>query len=346
MRCPECGHTQKKSDGNICKKCRYRFVLMPKEDPIHDYKLKGVVNRLSANGRYSFTRTQLLTEMVRTIQSPPFTLVWILAMTLMALGFGWGAFTAFTADSSLDGIVPGLLFGTLALVFIWRVIRSIRSRASTAPASLSYGKAGRLLHRYLQYHSIPGLVDGKALENGGASLEALEGHAPEAILVVERNDLVDALIKNRFHMEHKTAVVSKNGYPQHVFAALSGFVAAYPTIPIYVAHDASQSAAQLVQALSRKPKWAFAAQNLKDAGLSLASLTGSTNRLPWIDPQGKLVWSREHQKQFDRGARLPIDSFRPRALTGLTAAAIAAGGILTLAAAADSRRADGGGDFG
>ena len=190
------------------------------------------------SGRYSFTRTQLLTEMVRTIQSPPSTLVWTLAMTLMALGFGWGAFTAFTADSSLDGIVPGLLFGTLALVFIWMVIRSIRSRASTAPASLSYGKAGKLLSRYLQYHSIPGLVDGKSLENSGASLEALEGHAPEAILVVERNDLVDALIKSRFHMGHKTAVVSKHGYPQHVFAALSGssrpiqpFPSTWPTMP-------------------------------------------------------------------------------------------------------------------
>ena len=54
-------------------------------------------------------------------------------------------------------------------------------------------------------------------------------YAPERILVVERDDLVDMLIRNRFHLTAKAVVVSRTGYPERVFAACGIFCATIPT---------------------------------------------------------------------------------------------------------------------
>ena len=63
MRCPECDHRQKRKAGMICGQCSYTYVFESKSNDantLNDYQLRRLVARLSQEGHYFFTRTQLV----------------------------------------------------------------------------------------------------------------------------------------------------------------------------------------------------------------------------------------------------------------------------------------------
>jgi len=357
MRCPKCNHTQRKSEGKQCKKCHYQFVLLPKENTLNDYKLSQIIRRVSVNGQYAFTRSQLETEVLRHFSRNIMLtfrggiIAGILSLiTGLLLIVGYGLLFYTIDPTELFNHIPALVFPIILFVTIILVVFTLVSggigvssvyyhiiNSSSALAS-TQKKIQADIDQYLTVYPIPGLVDGKGLERDATDPHAspdngyndFQGIAPEAILVVERNDLVDALIKSRFHMQSKTAVVSQSGYPRQVFAALPSFIQAHPEIPVLVAHDISQAGLVFIEKLKQQPEWAFAANRFQDIGLSVESFAGYSTRLPWLTHKGKLVLSRDHQKQLEKGGCLPLDSFRPGALSTLFSSAVVTGGLLSL----------------
>ena len=130
-------------------------------------------------------------------------------------------------------------------------------------------KARGLLQRYRQAHPIAELADGQAFLQQ-PPVENLEDarYAPERILVVERDDLVDMLVRNRFHANHKTAVISRSGYPRRVVEACRHFLRQHPDIPVQLLHDASLKGFNLKAQLEADARWPLAGQRLVDIGLS------------------------------------------------------------------------------
>lgn len=354
MRCPECKHIQGKKEGRRCKKCNYHFVLLPGEGIIHDYKLLRIAENMSKRGQYAFTRSQLIAEVLRANppnlpslksivhQCRPFS---ILPFLMVIFVFFDIHLTILLGFILVIVIIMCLLISLF--VKLYTLIYSDRASAK------QHAKITAEIDKYLAVHEIPGLVDGKSLKRDVKSTtttpDYLQGMAPEAILVVERDDLVDALVKSNFHMHNKTVVVSQFGYPQQVFDALPGFIKASPQIPVLVAHDLSQAGLKLIDKLKHQSKWAFAASNFKDGGLSLNSFGDYSSRLPWINAQGQLVMSNKHQKQLEKGGHLPLDSFPSTTLSALFAATVASSGLVSLGAllASSSDSASGGSsDFG
>ncbi len=350
MRCPQCNHTQSKKEGNDCQKCGYRFVLIPKTDPIHDYKLTQLVKQLSVNEQYPFTRAQLVWEIVRFLNKRRL-MPWGCLIILGGLASG----VALTALFHLaNNAGHSFFWGILSVVLGIFAYSHIRKRINgNALNKQDYITAKKLVQRYQEQHEIKGLVEGKAFASQEDTVPLdLAGIAPEAILVLERDDWVDALVLGRFHMQHKVAVVSRTGYPRQMFAALPGFVQAHPSISVLVLHDASRASVLHAKKLAGDPRWAFAATHLRYLGLTEESFTDVSAPLCWLNAKDELTISREPLKEYQAGKRFPLDFFRPLQLQSLMATALVSSGVLLLSSLLVSSTAEAGisvdvsGDFG
>jgi len=194
--------------------------------------------------------------------------------------------------------------------------------------------AYHLIYRYHGTHPIAGLADGQAfLHTTETELREFQ-YAPERILVVERDDLVDMLIRNRFHLSHKTAVVSRSGYPEGVCAACREFLKNHPDTPVQVLHDASTSGFGLTAQLAADPKWEFARQRLIDLGISRVTLDGGSS-LPWLSPdtsRSEGTFSANPAKMLRAGRRVPVAYIGPEPLLNLLGAAMTTGSLALVAA--------------
>lgn len=325
MRCPDCQHQQKYKDGTRCAHCGYAFTLRKKTDGISDYALRQIIHRLSENDLHCFTRIQLLLEICRYWRKQNTALTVVAVVLAMIVG---GVIWSITKWKLWIGLVlMGLLIGAALL------LRRKQAR------SLPLKKAGDLLKKYRNAHPISGLADGQAFIE--RSIEVVDQdfyYAPERILVVERDDLADVLIRNRFHLSAKVVVVSRTGYPAPIFAACQGFLTRHPVTPVQVLHDASLSGFALSAQLAADPQWQFARDQLVDLGLSRSTLHDKT-RLPWlprsVTSDGDL--SSNHDAMLRDGRRVPVDCIPPKPLLNLLATAVIAGSLaLPLAKAGDT----------
>jgi hypothetical protein len=318
MRCPECNHNQKYKDGTRCNQCRYQFVFRKKDYQISDVTLRQIIKRLSDNGQYAFTATQLALEICRFWRKKNLGAVGcsIIALVVSVIG----GLIVFGMWSWMGGIIILAILMPLAL---WLGQREKRK--------LSFNKAREIINRYHQAHPINELADGAAFRQQPPTLDFQDPHyAPERILVVERDDLVDMLIRNRFHLTAKAAVVSRTGYPARVFTACREFLRNHPSTPVQVLHDASAQGFALTTQLASDAQWRFARQRLVDLGISRTALE-NRSALPWL-PSGQSrrdgAFGGNATKRLRTGCRVPLDYVGPKPMMNLLSAAVVAGTLL------------------
>lgn len=313
MRCPECKHTQKYREGTRCQKCRYQFIFRKSTDGISDFAFRQMIQRLSDGGQQAFTATQLALAICRSWRQKRGAFIGCgVVAVIVALLIGFG-------QHALLGVAVFLILSTPIITGWW------------GRARLAFHKARKLVDHYHQAHPITALADGRAFrqQTAPANLEDPQ-YAPERILVVERDDLVDMLIRNRFHLNHKTAVVSRSGYPERVFAACREFLRNHPNTPVQVLHDASLPGFGLTAQLATDPKWEFARQHLVDLGISRAALDNGSS-LPWLPPDSSRssgAFSANAAKMLRAGRRVPVDYIGPKPLIHLLGAAVVGGALL------------------
>lgn len=329
MRCPDCKHNQRYRDGMRCGRCGYQFILRKRDDNFSDHALRQLIQRLSDQGNHTFTLTQLAFAICRYWSRNT------RGCLIASLGF----------VALLSAVFWFLFHSSFALVWISLPLLLLLLWASRRKKSaLPLAKAQQLIQRYHQVHPIALLADGQAFRQQPRLANQDLQYAPERILVVERDDLVDLLVRNRFHLAHKTAVMGCSGYPQGVVAACRQFLARYPNLPVYVLHDASLNGFCLTTRLAADPLWPLAAYPLIDLGLSKESIANAGS-LTWLptshgEPvQG--VLSADHAKMLNAGYRFPLDGIPPKSLMNLLGAAML-GGLLILPAAQAAGAAEGG----
>ncbi len=342
MRCPKCSHDQKYKDGMKCGQCGYRFVFDPKTDKLRDNVICQMSQQLSDNGHYYFTRTQLATQIGKYWRNHNIggvifigcSLIFVmifLGVILTAAGFSW----------------------FMVVVVLPLMIFPIRSKDRIA-----FKDVQASIQRYHKIHPIEQMVNGKAfvetpdnpiqlkqkissldfsLDNPAAidtqTVEPTQQEdwflAPEHILIVERDDIVDMLIRNRFHLETKTLVVSFSGYPTSAFKACPGFIKNNPNMSVQVLHDASVNSFGFIHKIRGDAKWRFARENLVDLGLSRESLADKSLLRPWLPGANgdKLIFSKNFNKMLREGRSFPIDSLPPKPLLNQLSAAVVAGAL-------------------
>lgn len=338
MRCPKCSHVHKYKDGMKCVQCGYRFVFNPKTDKLRDNVISQMIQQLSDNGHYYFTRTQLATEIGKYWRKQKIGPIGFVIIVLIL----WSIISAIFELSWFTVVV------VLPLTIFW----AIRSKNRIA-----FKDVQDSIQRYHKIHPIEQMVNGKAfvdtpdnpiqlkqkissldfsLDNPAAIDTQQEDWflAPEHILIVERDDIVDMLIRNRFHLETKTLVVSFSGYPTSAFKACPGFIKNNPNMSVQVLHDASVNSFGFIHKIRGDAKWRFARENLVELGLSRKSLADKSELRPWLSgtSSGKIIFSKDFNKMLREGRSFPIDSLPPKPLLNQLSAAVVAG-VLTFAVA-------------
>lgn len=318
MRCPECNHRQKFKDGVHCRQCRYQFVFRKKQDQISDFTLRQLIQRLSDQGHYAFTATQLALEICRL----------------------WRKKARGPVDYSIAAIILGVISGLIvsnkefwfAEILIFAVILPLAVwLGQRGKRRLSFNQAREVVSRYHQAHPLQALADGAAFRRITPPADFQDPHyAPERVLIVERDELVDLLVRNRFHLTAKAAIVSRTGYPEPVFAACQAFLRNHPNTPVQVIHDASLQGFALTAQLAADRQWRFAGSRLVDLGLSRTALDGGSE-LPWLPIHSARrdgVFGGNPAQRLRAGYRVPLDAIGPKPLLNALGAALIAGTLL------------------
>jgi hypothetical protein len=232
----------------------------------------------------------------------------------------------------------GFLFLGLAVIGLFLMSRSA--------IQIPHGDLVRAINNYREANPIPNMVDGQRFKRHVSKTQMkhdLFDYAPERILVVPSDDMVDMLVLNRFHMDNKTAILSASKYPHHVFEACQRMLETHPDVPVEIIHDVSSEGMHLKSRLLADKSWNLEGRNVKDLGL----FPDDVNRIKtpiWI-PSGRpssVLAAREAageaekkpgvpgeaEKKLGEGMRMPLDFVGPRVMMGALAAAVIGGTLL------------------
>lgn len=292
MICPKCGHNQKKKYGYVCGGCKREFVFNPTSG-MTDRRWTALLNRVDANGTYWFTRNQLFMSHARLTAAGSFHLPLGIGLVLLLLGC-----LAWLASTWLGIAVVLLGFGSLAFAL---------HRATAPPPS------DELLDIWLRLwqkkESIPRFISQPDL--GEPPPEWAEpdiyDYGVERVIIVERDLLVDFLVRNDFHAQHRALVISQSGYPEYLLPVARRILADAPDLKVYVLHDASPAGEQLAR---RVPSLGLGVQDhpVIDLGLCREEAV-RIGRLHVLRP-----------KQI--AGPVPIDMLHPKALLGALAVSL------------------------
>jgi hypothetical protein len=303
--------------------------------------LKKAVDRLSGFGQYAFTYTQLFAQVHRILSKKK-------------RGERIGCAVVFWIAMIVIGgvIITNLpywpVFIALAAAFaLWVTLKVLRR-----PARIPEDQVSSAIARYIGAHPLEGMATGKRLlHNGDAGWdETLFEHAPQGILIVERDDMAEMLILNRFHLDNKILVVSANKYPDRAFKACRRILDKWPDVPVSVIHDASKKGHRLRNDLLNDPAWELKGRKIQDLGLHPHDVD-RLKRPVWVPEKraGKkeIVQTGRPVENIQAGYRMPLDIAGPKALMGTTSLAMVTGmALLSEALLEEQRRSAMAGGFG
>jgi hypothetical protein len=342
MKCPECSNKQKATAGKTCKKCGYVFALDPREAPkLSDRQMKKAIENLSGTGNYYFTFNQLYAALYRMASKSSAK-----NRVVLIVAVGAAAAIAFFIATEINLILAIAFVVGVALCILWFLKR---------PVVPNHEALVKAITTYRHFHPMENLVDGTRFkrETSKENLKKeLFDYAPERILIVQSNDLVDMLVLNRFHFENKTVVVSASKYPEHVFQACQKFLQKRPDIPVEIMHDASMEGYQLKNKLVADDSWNLKDKDIKDLGLSVQDV-GNIQKPIWLPSQHVSHFASGHSKdpvesKIEQGMKMPVDFVGPGVFLGaLSIAAIAGLALMSTELLAEqAKKKDLGGGYG
>ncbi len=255
MSCPQC--QEMGEDLERCPACGYEFVFRA-ADGITDAEWLEFVRRASGDGQHFFTENQLYLAYARgRLQVTRYVsrrgklgLVMIvlgLATWVYALKVDWGLTLVFGIAVTLGGV---------ACVGTGVVTR--RDPAAREPLSrwLAAWHAKRPLDLFLG-----------GAELGAARLNEYPVESVKALIVVQRDILVDLLLKNGAHRELSALIVAESGYPSAFATEARRALSADSALKVIALHDATAEGVTMQARLSNNKVFALGAHTVLDAGL-------------------------------------------------------------------------------
>lgn len=274
MRCPKCGHNQQRKNGMSCSNCHYRFVIDPKETKyrsLTDGKFIAAINKASANGTRYFTENQLYAVICK--QSARSSK--IIRIVIFVIICGISLFFLPFKISLVFILALGFIF---FFVFHAGSFYKPLSKENFQPLIRKW-QAGALKSDKLlgkpSFINAPSAYPEKDIFDYGV----------ESVLIVDKDLLVDLLVKNDWHAENRTLVVSINRYPGYIWSRMVKLLEESKRIPVYFLHDPSPIGVNLKSRFTARYPQLAEGRTLFDFGLHPESL-GKIKARDWLGKDG------------------------------------------------------------
>ena len=250
MKCIRCQTDSKYKDRKVrayCLSCGEKFAFEPKTDrwTVSDGMFKRVIDDVSAKGALYFTEKQIYYEFNRRLlKRMPAGIVGGIA--LGAVSTVGSVFLAATSAS----LFP-LVFGVCGIGAGVAVAMQSRKRAAIRLAAISFPTfTSGYLSRWMEAHGeIDKLITASYLKAKSAAITStptdLSAYSFDRALVTGSREIAAMLVANRFHFENNCAILSYDGYPDHVFDTVMSMLRRNPGLTVYAIHNASYAGMRL-----------------------------------------------------------------------------------------------------
>lgn len=228
MICPQC--KTKSFNRNVtisCPKCRYQLVFPPKDiSQINDYFFIKKLKSISSNNSYYFTVKQLYYYLLRNkaFNSSIYFIFPIIVLIFFSVPLIIGR--------------SSIALYTIFSIFILSIIAYKIRINYKFPYDIEKFKDIVIKKWELYKGSIENLLNDEDLKFNLTKFNDIENYSFDALLVTGDNEIANFLIKNDFHFKNKTAIVSINKYPNHLFPYVIEQITKNPNIPIFLIHNA------------------------------------------------------------------------------------------------------------
>ncbi|HEX6370491.1 MAG TPA: hypothetical protein VF006_16330 [Longimicrobium sp.] len=298
MKCIHCGtdsRLRERTDKR-CPKCHNRFAFEPTSDPyrVTDGQFKNAIDRVSGDGKVSFTERQLWYEFNRRWMKPPF---WRSPYGVLPVVGASPALVALLAGVHLAAFPIALLGGALGLgagALLSRLANR-RSPAPPRPPRIPFDVFERqYLRRWREVHDdVAGLLPVRevaAPDLPRAVPADVAAFSFDRAVVTDTWETAAMLVANRFHFEHNCAVLSRDGYPDGIAGTVKEMLRRNPRLTVFALHDASPGGCLLPLTL-REPEW-FPDHAMRIVDLGLRPGTARRLRVPALPGAPTLLPAR------------------------------------------------------
>jgi hypothetical protein len=263
MTCPECGEISETVANGRCGACGHAFVFQPELDGTSDAEWLDLVRRASAGNTRYFTENQLYSRYARgRVQTTrEISRRGGLGLALIVLGLAiWVC--ALKADWGLT-LVAGV---AVTLSGVWQVGTGVVTRREPTPRE----PITRWLAKWLAAKELPKLLQAPQLAHAGLELSPLR---VECLVIVERDLVVDLLLKNDAHQQLSALIVSESGYPEQLAREARRLLDERSDLKVILLHDATQRGVELKSRVQTNATLPLAGRPLLDAGLFAAEVS-------------------------------------------------------------------------
>lgn len=255
MTCPECQAAGE--DLERCPACGYEFVFRA-ADGVTDQEWLSFVRRASHNGTRFFTENQLYLAYARgrLLVTRYVSRRGELGLLMIVLGLATWVY-ALKADWGITLVLGiSVTLGGVACVGTGVVTR--RDPAEREPLR-------RWLAQWLEQKPLERFISGAGL--GQAALAEYGVAGATALIIVQRDELVDLLLKNGAHHELGALIVAESGYPLALGNEARRLLTAGGALKVIALHDTTPEGVGMQARLSSGKTFALAGRTVLDAGL-------------------------------------------------------------------------------
>lgn len=228
MICPQCSvKTQNKYISTACPKCRYQFVFAP-NDPskITDNLFIKKLKVISSDNNYYFTFKQLYYFVLGSKAIVHSQLLIVLSVIL------------YLATLFLFLFNNKMAFITLPIAIFTTFLAIVIRASISLPYDLKKFEE-LVVNKWILFKGdIKNLIRDEEIKFNQPNFEDLKNYSFDALLITGDNEIANFLIKNDFHFKNKTAIVSQNKYPDHLFPYVIEQVKKNTSIPVFLVHNA------------------------------------------------------------------------------------------------------------
>ncbi|PSB59184.1 hypothetical protein [Chamaesiphon polymorphus] len=340
MRCINCStdNTLQDRTDNLgrCKKCGHYFVFEPKmmlsKVTVTDVFFARLITKVSANETLFFTSSQLYYLLNMRLQA-------YVNKNDLATVF---LFALFIIVSLIANIDKARIIGTIIIALIgvggifYFVGKPRKKRKVSDPLGIDRAQFDRWLARWNSINNPPEKLLPIPETNNLPAAPNVEvtAYSFDRVVICDTPEIAQLLISNNFHFENNCAILTIDGYPQHIFTTTMEMLRRNLDLKVYALHNCSPKGVQLASRLRQDENWfpnltipiidvgILPRQIIDNLDILTLQSTASAELAQQLPPDVRNSLNPNELAWLDAGCYLELEFFSPQKLIRILQRAI------------------------